>query len=157
MDVQSATLILQAVSSCAIAGGFIYAAFQFHNYRKAAHVANFTKLVEMQMEMRRMRVDNPSLARVYKHDVQLLGSDDEIRDYFMNLMQLSIFEVAWFSHRNGQLSDDYFESWVHRMKDIQSEDSFRRMMANPSMKILHDDFQAYIVELMAADKTTPRS
>lgn len=34
------------------------------------------------------------------------------------------------------------------MRDIASERSFRTMMNNPSMKILHDDFQAYIMRMI---------
>ncbi len=59
-----------------------------------------------------MRVDDPSLASVYQHDVQGMSSDREIREYFMNLMQLSVFEIVWFSHKHGQLPDDYYQSWV---------------------------------------------
>src|SRR5262245_56006461 len=62
---QIAALILQTISSLSIAGGLIFAAFQFHAARKAQHVANFTKLVELQMSLRRMRVEQPKLASVY--------------------------------------------------------------------------------------------
>lgn len=140
---QLAAIILQTISSLSIAGGLIFAAYQFYYARKAQHVANFTKLVELQMSLRRMRVENPQLAHVYKDDVRNLQGEEEIRQYFFNLMQLSLFEIAWYSHEHGQLSDEYFESWVKRFRIIAAEDSFRRMMANPSMKILHDEFQEY--------------
>ncbi|MBX3380789.1 MAG: hypothetical protein KF805_11915 [Phycisphaeraceae bacterium] len=140
---QLAAIILQAISSLSIGGGLIFAAYQFYHARKAQHVANFTKLVELQMSLRRMRVENPKLANVYTDDVRNLHGEDEIRHYFFNLMQLSLFEIAWYSHEHGQLSDEYFESWVKRFRVIAAEDSFRRMMANPSMKILHDGFQTY--------------
>ena len=142
-------ILLQALSSFAIAGGLIFTAVQFRAARRAQHVANFAKLVDMQFELRKMRVDDPSLARVYKHDVEGLHDDDEIRFYFMNLMQLSIFEIVWFSHKHGQIPDDYFESWVKRMQDIEREDSFRQMIRNPSMKILHDEFQRYVTKMTA--------
>jgi hypothetical protein len=141
-------IILQTTSSLAIAGGLLLTAIQFRQYRRAVHVANFSKLVELQMHLREMRVHNPSLAAVYQHDVLHLSTDEEIREYFFNLMQLSVFEIVWFSHRNGQLPDDYFESWATRMRDIATEDSFRKMMSNPSMKILHDDFQKYVFDMM---------
>jgi hypothetical protein len=151
--VQIVQVTLQALSSFAIAGGLIYAAVQFRQARKAQHVANFAKLVELQMQLRKMRVDDPSLAHVYKHDVAPLASDREIREYFMNLMQLSLFEIAWYSHKMGQLSDDYFDSWVTRMRSIGEEESFRKMLGTTSMKILHDDFQTYVHRLL--DPTTP--
>ena len=138
---QFAALLLQSISSLSIAGGLFFAAFQFYYARKAQHVANFTKLVELQMSLRRMRVEDPTLANVYNDDVRNLESVEEIRYYFFNLMQLSLFEIAWYSHEHGQLSDEYFDSWVKRFRIIASEASFRKMMNNPSMKILHDGMQ----------------
>jgi hypothetical protein len=143
---------LQAVSSLAIAGGFIYTSIEFRKGREARHVANFTRLVEMQMELRRMRVDDPSLANVYSHDVQGLKTDREVREYFFNLMQLSVFEIVWFSYRAKQLPRDYFESWDKRMREIAREESFRSMMEGPNMKILHDDFQAYVQAMVAQER-----
>src|SRR4051812_24154652 len=96
-------ITLQSISSLAIAAGLIFTAVQFRQYRRAIHVANFTKLVELQMHLRELRVHDPSLAAVYAHDVEHLSTDQEIREYFMNLMQLSVFEIVWFSHKNGQL------------------------------------------------------
>lgn len=144
MTVQDVLPFLQSLSSLAIAGGLIFTALQFRYARQAQHVANFAKMVELQMHLREMRVTDPSLAAVYKHDLRGLSSDRDIREHFMNLMQLSVFEIVWFAHKHGQLPRDYFESWVKRMRDIASEESFRRMIASPSMKILHDDFERYI-------------
>jgi hypothetical protein len=141
-------LVFQIITSLSIAGGLIYGAVQFREARRATHIANFTKLVELQMQLRRMRVDDPSLASVYQHDVEGLHGPEEVRLYFFNLMQLSLFEIAWYSHRLGQLPDDYYNSWLTRMRVIQSEDSFKKMMANPSMKILHDDFQKFVLAMM---------
>ncbi|MEX2219002.1 MAG: hypothetical protein WD749_09605 [Phycisphaerales bacterium] len=143
-------ILLQALASFAIAGGLIFTAIQFRNARKAQLVANFSKLVELQYHLRELRVNEPALASVYRHDVEHLHSDEEIREYFLNLMQLSLFEIAWYAHRHGQLPEDYFRSWAKRMWQIGQEDSFRRMINNPSMKILHDDFQAYVVALVRA-------
>jgi hypothetical protein len=141
-------IVLQGLSSFAIAGGLIFTALQFRSYQKAQHVANFSKLVEMQMHLRELRIHDPELARTYAHDVKDLHSSEEIRQYFMNLMQLSVFEIVWFSFKQGQLPEDYFQSWVARFRDIATEDSFKQMMANPAMKILHDDFQRYVEGLV---------
>jgi hypothetical protein len=143
-------LTLQALSSLAIAGGFIYTAVQFRNARKAQLVANFSKLVELQYNLRQLRVHHPELASVHQHDVEYLGSEREIQDYFLNLMQLSLFEIAWYAHRNGQLPVDYFESWMTRMWQVGQEKSFRRMIDNPSMKIMHDEFDEYVRTLIDA-------
>src|SRR6266849_4864519 len=92
--------VLQAVSALAVAGGLVYAALQFRGWRTAQHVANFTTLVELQLQLRQMVVEEPTLAS--------LGTGmspeivpDEIRGYFYNLMQVSLFEIAWFSHQHG--------------------------------------------------------
>ncbi len=147
MDFELLKVVLQSLSSFAIAGGFIFTAIQFRNWKRAQQVANFTRLVELQMGLRKMRVDDPSLAAVYDHDVQYLADDREVREYFFNLMQLSVFEIAWYSHEKNQLSDQYFESWRRRMGQLVAETSFQRMINNPSMKILHDDFESYIRDM----------
>jgi hypothetical protein len=141
-------LVLQAIASLAIAGGLFFAAVQFLYTRRAQHVANFAKLVEMQNALRRMRIDDPDLAKVYAHDVGDMRGAEEIRHYFMNLMQLAVFEIAWYAHEHGQLSHDYYESWLERMRAILREESFRRMFDAPSMKILHADFQRLIEQMM---------
>ncbi len=141
---QVVQVTLQGITSLCIAGSFIYGAVQFRNYKRAQHVGNFIQLVKMQMDLRRMRVEHPDLARVFRNDVKDLPTDKEIREYFFVLMQLSVFEIAWYSHKHGQLTDDYFHSWQKRMHEIESEPSFQKMFNNPAMKILHDDFQAYI-------------
>ncbi|HTJ23498.1 MAG TPA: hypothetical protein VL383_13935, partial [Gemmatimonadaceae bacterium] len=114
-SLQIIQITLQALSSFAIAGGLIFAAIQVWQARKAQLVANFSKLVELQYQLRHIRVEHPSLASVHEHDVQNLGSEREIQDYFLNLMQLSVFEIAWYAHKHGQLPDDYFHSWASRM------------------------------------------
>lgn len=152
MTIQELQVLLQAVSSFAIAGGLLFTAFQFKHVRRAQTVANFTKLVEMQMHVRELRVHDPALARVYRHDMEGMRTEQEVREYFFNLMQLSIFEIVWFGRLHGQVPEDYFRSWDMRMRDIAAEPSFRRMINSPSMKIMHDDFQAYILEVV---RTTP--
>lgn len=148
MTLQELQVALQACSTLAIAGGFIYAAFQFRQTQRAARVANFTKLVELQLQLRRMRVDDPALAATYRHDVIDLKSERDIREYFFNLMQMSVFEIVWFAHREGQVPPDYFDSWAARMRDIAGEPSFRKMMGSPNMKIMHDDFQRFMAEIV---------
>jgi hypothetical protein len=146
--VQTLQVTLQALSAFAIAGGLLYTAVQFRAARRAQAVANFAKLVEMQFELRKMRVENPSLAAVSKVDVELLRTDREVQEYFLQLMQLSLFEIAWHAHRHGQLPDDYFRSWSKRIRQLGEEESFKRMLATPSMKIMHDDFDAYVRQLL---------
>jgi len=147
---QIVQIILQALTSFAIAGGLIFTAVQFRQARKAQLVANFSKLVELQYQLRQIRVERPELASVHPHDVQNLHSDREIQEYFLNLMQLSLFEIAWYAHKHGQLPDDYFQSWASRMWEVAQEQSFRRMIDNPSMKIMHDEFDEYVRRLIAA-------
>src|SRR5215216_3340410 len=147
---QLVQIVLQALTSFAIAGGLIFTAIQFRNARKAQLVANFSKLVELQSQLRYLRVENPSLASVSPRDVENLKSDREIQEYFLNLIQLSIFKIAWYAHKHGQLPHDYFESWTTRMWEVAREKSFRSMIDNPSMKIMHDEFDIYIRRLIDA-------
>ena len=66
-------------------GGLVYAALQFRGWRTAQYVANFTTLVELQLQLRKIVVEEPTLAT--------LGAGmppgllpDEIRGDFYNLM-----------------------------------------------------------------------
>ena len=147
---QTVQVILQALSSFAIAGGLIFTAIQFRQARKAQLVANFSKLIELQSQLRYLRVDKPDLTSVSPGDVENLKSDREIQEYFLNLIQLSIFEIAWYAHKHGQLPPDYFNSWTTRMWEVAQEKSFRSMIDNPSMKIMHDEFDRYIHRLIDA-------
>ena len=153
LNLEILRITLQALSAFAIAGGLFYTAVQFRQARKAQVVANFSKLVELQYGLRQMRVEHPDLAGVHRLDVAHLHSEREIQEYFLNLMQLSLFEIAWYAHRQGQLDDDYFQSWAKRMLQIGQEDSFRRMIENPAMKIMHDDFEAYVRALLRSGST----
>ncbi len=144
---QLVQIILQALTSFAIAGGLIFTAIQFRNARDAQRVANFSKLVELQSQLRYLRVENPSLASVSPRDVENLKSDREIQEYFLHLIQLSLFEIAWYAHKHGQLPEDYFHSWTSRMWEVAQEPGFRKMIDNPAMKILHDDFEVYVRQL----------
>ena len=143
---QIVQLTLQALSSFAIAAGLIYTAIQFGHARKAQLVANFSKLVELQFSLRQLRVQNPSLAS--ESDSLHLHTEHEVRVYYVNLMQLSLFEIAWYAHKHGELPDDYFHSWQSRIWDVSQEPSFRAMLENPAMKIMHDEFAAFVKKLV---------
>ncbi|MGH7678533.1 MAG: hypothetical protein ACRENU_08720 [Gemmatimonadaceae bacterium] len=149
-------ITLQALSAFAIAGGLLFTAIQFRHAQKAQLVANFSKLVELQYQLRQIRVMHPELAGVHKHDVEHLKSDREVQEYFLNLMQLSLFEIAWYAHKHGQIPDDYFHSWARRMWQVAQEDSFKRMIQNPAMKIMHDDFDTYVRSLVRANEPPAR-
>jgi hypothetical protein len=95
---QIVQIVLQALSSFAIAGGFIFTAVQFRQARKAQLVANFAKLVELQSQLRYVRVQSPSLASVSPGDVNYFTNDWEIQEYFLNLIQLSLFDIAWYAN-----------------------------------------------------------
>lgn len=147
---QIVQITLQALSSFAIAAGLIYTAVQFGHARKAQLVSNFSKLVELQYQLRKLRVDNPHLAS--EGDTQHLHSEHEIQVYYVNLMQLSLFEIAWYAHKHEQLPDDYFHSWKTRIWDVAREPAFRAMLDNPSMKIMHDEFASFVRNLTAGPR-----
>jgi len=148
MDTQTIQVGLQVLSSVVVTTGVTFAALQLRHWRRAGQMSNFIKLVEMQMALRMARVQNPRLAAVFQHDVEDLKNDEDIQLYFLNLVQLSVFEVAWYGFRTGQIGEDYFRSWENRMRALRDEPSFRKMLSKPSMKILHEEFERYVKELM---------
>jgi hypothetical protein len=83
-------IMFQAVSTLAVMVGLAYTALQLRAWRATQYVGNFTKLVELQLQLRKMVVDDPTLAPVG------LGiptdNPEETRGFFYNLMQLSVFE-----------------------------------------------------------------
>jgi hypothetical protein len=141
-------LTLQALSSFAIAGGLIFTAVQFRQAEKAQHVANFAKLVELQFQLRNIRVNHPELAA--KDDTENLHTDRDVQVYYLHLMQLSLFEIAWYARQHGQIADDYFHSWSNRIWQLSRDESFMSMLGNPAMKIMHDDFDRFVRRLIAS-------
>src|SRR6266699_5035608 len=81
---------------------------------------------------------------------------DEIRGNFYNLMQVSLFEIALFSHQHGQLPHDYFASWVANMAVVAQRPAFRTMWQSDRTKILHAGLRQYMNNLLrtASDSTT---
>ncbi len=133
--------ILRAIPVLAAAGGLAYAALQFRGWRTAQYVANFTTLIELQLQIRKMLIDDPALGQegVPKEEMQV---------YYYSLIQLSLFEIAWYSHKYGQLTDDYFASWEVSMASIAKRPAFRAMWQSDRTKILHDGFRKYMETLM---------
>ena len=145
-------LFVQAVSLLGVAGGLLYTGVQLRNWRNAQYVTNFTKLVELQMQLRKMVVDDPTLASA------TLGigaeiSPDVIRGDFYNLMQVSLFEIAWFSHRHGQLTEDYFKTWAGYMTTVAQRPAFRDMWQMDRTKILHERFREYMDTVLTSTET----
>jgi len=139
--------VVQAVSTLGVAGGLVYAGLQLRGWRDAQYVANFTKLVELQLQLRKMLVDDPSLA------LQGLGlppdtPPNDIRGDYYNLMQLSLFEIAWFTHLHGQLTDDYFDSWVDSMTEVVQRPAFKEMWRREQLKIMHSGFRDYMNKVL---------
>jgi hypothetical protein len=141
-------LVVQVMSTLAVAGGMIYAALQFRGWRTAQYVTNFTELVKLQLELRKMVVDDPTLA-IPSLGVPAETRPEEIRSNYYNLMQLSLFEIAWFSHLKGELTDDYFNSWVMNMTDVARRPAFRAMWMSDRTKIMHAGFREYMNGFMA--------
>src|SRR5262249_31346804 len=139
-------VVLQAVSALAVAGGLVYAALQFRGWRTAQYVANFTTLVELHLQLRKMVVEEPTLASV-GIGVPPEIVPDELRGYFYNLMQVSLFEIAWFSHQHGQLPHDYFASWVASMAVVPQHPAFQTMWQSDRTKILHTGSRQYMNSL----------
>jgi hypothetical protein len=140
-------LIVQALSTLAVAGGLIYAALQFRGWRTAQYVTNFTELVKLQLELRKMVVEDPTLATAGL-DIPPGTRPEDIRSDYYNLMQLSLFEIAWFSHLKGELTDDYFNSWVTNMTEVARRPAFYAMWQSDRTKIMHAGFRQYMNAFM---------
>ena len=140
-------VLIQAISTLGVAGGLVYAGLQLRGWRESQYVANFSKLVELQMQLRKMIVDDPTLA-VGGLGLPSKTSPDEIRADYYNMMQLSVFEIAWFTHLHGQLTDDYFSSWVASMADVVQRPSFKTMWRHDRLKIMHSHFRDYMNTMM---------
>jgi hypothetical protein len=140
--------IVQAIPVLAAATGMLYAALQFRGWRSSQYVENFTKLIELQLQIRKMVMDDPALG---PEGVPTA----EMRAYYYNLIQLSLFEIAWFSHKYGQLTDDYFASWEVSMASIAKRPAFRAMWQSDRTKILHDGFRKYMETLMQGASRGP--
>jgi hypothetical protein len=67
-------------------------------------------------------------------------------------MQLSLFEIAWFSRQEGQLPDDYFASWADQISEISTRPAFQAMWHSDRAKILHDGFRQYMEHLMSDER-----
>ena len=152
MDKATIHTIVQAVSIFSMTGGLFYAAVQFRGWRAAQQVANVTKLIELQLELRKMMVDDPTLAPISISN-KVDCSKEETRAYYYNLMQLSLFEMAWYSHGQGQLSDDYFKSWEANMAHVMKRPAFRAMWTDDQLKIIHPQFLTYVDALFERWKT----
>lgn len=145
--------LVQTVSLLGVAGGLLYTGVQLRNSRNAQYVTNFTKLVELQLQLRKMIVDDPTLATVSLGPGIEISVDDIRGDYY-NLMQVSLFEIAWFSHRHGQLTDDYFKTWAAYMMTVAQRPAFRDMWKIDRTKILHNRFHKYMDSVIVLAETT---
>ncbi len=154
MSLAEAQLLLQSISALAAAGGLIYFVLELRGWRTAQYVANFTKLVELQLGLRRMRMDDPSLVTQDSDTALASYPPEKVRIYFYYLMQVSLFEVAWFSHHQGQLPDDYFQSWVNSIRQLIHHPGFRFMWETETTKIMHGEFRRYLDQLMAEVRFT---
>ena len=72
-------------------------------------------------------------------------------------MQLSVFEIAWFSHLKGELTDDYFYSWVTNMAEVAQRPAFSAMWLNDRTKIMHAGFRQYMNTFMERTATSGTS
>jgi hypothetical protein len=140
-------VIVQAIPVLAAAGGLIYAGLQFRGWQITQYVSNFTKLVELQLQLRKMIVDDPALAPT-SSVTPPRDAAEEMRRYYYALMQVSVFEIAWYTHKKGQLTDDYFASWEAAILSMAKYPVFRAMWRTDRTKIMHVGFRQYVDNLI---------
>lgn len=145
--------MLIAIPLLMAAGGLVYAAMQFRGWKASQYVANFTKLVELQLQLRKMVVDDPTLAPTGATKAARSPAE-EMRSYYYALMQMSVFEIAWFAHEQGQLTDDYFASWQAYMAAMAKYPAFRAMWQTDRATILHDGFREYVDALTSIESAS---
>lgn len=89
-------VILQAIPVLAAAGGVLYAALQFRGWRLSQYVANFTKLIELQLQIRK---------------------DDYFASWEVNMLSIAkrpAFRAMWQSDRTKILHDG-FRRYMERL------------------------------------------
>jgi hypothetical protein len=153
MNVSLLHVIIIAVPLLVAAAGLVYAAMQFRGWLASQYVANFTKLVELQLQLRKMVVDDPTLAPAGTTKVARTPAE-EMRSYYYALMQMSVFEIAWFAHKQGQLTDDYFASWEAYIAAMAKYPAFRAMWQTDRTTILHDGFREYVDTLTSIESAS---
>jgi hypothetical protein len=94
-----------------------------------------------------MLVDDPTLA-LQGLDMPTGISTEAIRGDYFNLMQLSVFEIAWYTHLHSQLTDDYFNSWAASMTEVAKRPAFQAMWQSGRLKILHSGFREYMDKML---------
>lgn len=155
MSTTTLHVVLQALSALAVTGAMIFTGLQFRGWRTAQHVANFTRLVELQLELRKMLVEDPTLA-VAGADVPPGMEPDKIRGHFYNLMQVSLFEIAWFIHQRGQLPHEHFASWAMSMAEVARRPAFQAMWLSDRAKLLDGSFRQYMTALLTDSENNGR-
>jgi hypothetical protein len=123
---------------------------QFRGWRTAQYVANFTKLVELQLQLCKMVVDDPTLAPI---GLALPAEDqgEATRGHFYNLMQLSVrnclVQPSALSVARGLLC------LVGRQHghDHQAT-SLSDHVGSDQTKILHEGFHQYMEQVMEATR-----
>ena len=122
---------------------------QTRNLQKTVYASNYGRMIEMLKDLRFMRIQDPTLARVYQGEVEGL-SDEEIRHHFFNLTVLSIFEMLFVDRKQGLITEDTWQFWLDAIRRLGGEQSFRSMVLRDSHKIVNPEF-AKIVEGIIQD------
>ena len=136
-------VVLQAVSALAVTGGAGLRGLAVSGVANRAACGEFYHAGRAAITTPQMAVEDPTLATLGA-GMSPETAPDEIRGNFYNLMQVSLFEIAWFSHQHGQLPHDYFASWVASMAVVAQRPAFRTMWQSDRTKILHAGFRQYM-------------
>lgn len=122
---------------------------QTRHLQKTMYAANYGKMIEMLKDLRLLRINDPSLAKVYSKEVEGLSNED-IRYHFFNLIVLSILEMLFVDWKQGLISRETWEYWLDSIRRISAEKSFREMVLRESYKIVNPEF-CRIVEGIVKD------
>jgi hypothetical protein len=120
---------------------------QTRHLQRTIYSSNYGRMIEMLKELRVLRINNPSLAKVYASEVEGL-TDEQIRFHFFNLIVLSILEMLYIDWSQGLISKETWEYWLDAIRKISHEQSFRDMVLRKSYKIVNPEFSKIVESIV---------
>jgi len=123
---------------------------QTRHLQRTIYSSNYGRMIEMLKELRVLRINDPSLAKVYAREVEGL-TDEQIRFHFFNLIVLSILEMLYIDWSQGLISKETWEYWLDAIRKISHEKSFRDMVLRKSYKIVNPDFSKIVESIVCEE------
>lgn len=114
--------------------------------QRTIYASTYSRMIEMLKDLRAMRIEDPTLAQVYKGDTNG-KTEQEIRHHFFNLIVLSIAELLFVNRKLKLAPDRDWDNWIEAIRHLAQEPSFRAMVLGPSRKIVHPEFEGMVKQI----------